>query len=94
MAMTDPLSSPITAASNSVVDVNLNINLNPESTVHYDMHKVKYRQPDTLNELRLFETLRQIRVSCAKLKVTSFVYFIALHKVVSSLERFMRHKNS
>ena len=71
--MTDPLSSSTPAPSNSILDLNLNMNLNPETKVHDDMYNGKYREPDTLYETVLFETLKQFRVSCAKFKVTSFI---------------------
>ena len=51
------------------------MNLNPETTVHDDMYTLKYRQPDNLYETVLFEPLKQIRVSHAMFKVTSFVDF-------------------
>ena len=44
-------------------------------TVHDNTYNVKQRQPDTLYEPVMFEAIRQIRVSCAMFKVTSYVDF-------------------
>ena len=68
--MTDSLYSSTPALSYLLLDLNLNMNLNPETMVHNDMYNVKYRQTDTLYEPVL---LKQIRVSCAVFKVTSSV---------------------
>ena len=46
--MTDPLSSTTPVPSNSLVDLNINMNLSPETTLHDDIYNVKHRQPDTL----------------------------------------------
>ena len=66
-AKTDPFPHLITAP-NVLLDSNLNMNLNPETTVHDDMYNVKYRKPDTLYEPILFQPLKKIRVSSAMFK--------------------------
>ena len=48
--ITDPLHSSTLAPSNLLFDLNLNINLNPETSVHDDMHNVKYRQINYMNQ--------------------------------------------
>ena len=58
--MRDPLHSSTPAASNPLLDLNLKMNINPESTVHDDMYNVKYRQTDTLYEPVLFEPLSKL----------------------------------
>ena len=40
--------------------LNVNMNLNPETTVHDDMYNVKYGQLDTLYEPVLFESLSKL----------------------------------
>ena len=47
--------------------------LKPETTVYDDMYSVKYRQPNTLYEPILFESLKQITVSHVMFKVIRFV---------------------
>ena len=54
-AMTDLLSSSTLAPSNSHLDLNLNMNLNPATTVHDDIYNVKYKQPGTFYDPTLFE---------------------------------------
>ena len=53
--MTYPLPHSTLAAFDSLLDLNLNMNLNPEMTVHDNVYNVKYGQPDTLHKLVLFE---------------------------------------
>ena len=89
-AMTDPLSSPQPAPSNSLLDLNLTMNLNPEDTVHNDMYNVKYRQPDTLYGPILFKQLKQIKVSCTMFEVTSFIDCGPNLKSFSSLKRYIK----
>ena len=48
--MTDPLYSSTPAPPNTLLDLNLNMNLNPETAMHDDMYNIKYRQTDTLYE--------------------------------------------
>ena len=47
-AMTDLLSNPTPAMSKLLLELNLNMNLNPETTVHDERYNVKSRQSDTL----------------------------------------------
>ena len=63
--MTDPLSSPLAALSNLLLDLNLNLNLTHKTTVQDCMFNVTYRQPETLYKPMLFELLKKIRVSHA-----------------------------
>ena len=42
--MTDPLSSSMPEPLNSLSDLNLDMNLNPETIVCNDMYNVKYRE--------------------------------------------------
>ena len=73
--MTNPVFSAMPAPSNSLLDLNLNINFNPKNMVHDDMYDVKYRQPDTLHESVLFKPIRQITESSAMFEFTSFIDF-------------------
>ena len=82
--MTDPLSCSTPAPPNPLLDLNLDMNLNPESTVHEDIKNVKYRQKDTLYE-PVFKPLKQIRVSCTLFKVTGFIDFGPYLKSFNSL---------
>ena len=43
--------------------------------VHDGMYNVKYKQPETLHELVLFEPIRQIRINPMPFKVTSLFDF-------------------
>ena len=71
-------------------DLNMNVNLIPETMVYDDMYNVKYRQPDTLYEPIILEPFKQIRVSCIMFKVTRFVYFWPYLKSFSTLKRYVR----
>ena len=73
--MTDPLYSLTLALPNLLLDLNLNMNLNPETTMHGDMYTAKYRQPDAFYEPVLFQTYKKIKASHAMFKVTGFVDF-------------------
>ena len=44
--MTDPLSSSAPAPLNSLLDVNQNINLNPDTTMYGDICNIKHNQID------------------------------------------------
>ena len=46
--ITDPLFSSTPAPLNPLLDLNLNMKLNPKTTVHDDIYKIKSRLPDTL----------------------------------------------
>ena len=71
--MTDPLYRPTSAPPNSLLDLNLNMNLNPKITVHDDMYDVKYSHTDTFMTQHYLNPLSKL-VSCAILKVTHFIY--------------------
>ena len=73
VTMNHPLTNATSAALNPLLDLNLNMNLNPEITVHDDMYSVKYSQPDTLYDAMLFEPLKRIRVSHDMFKATSLL---------------------
>ena len=60
ITMADPLPNLTFALPNSSLDVKLNMNLNPEATVHDDMYKVKYQHPDDLHEPVLCKPIRQM----------------------------------
>ena len=62
--MADPLYTSTPAPINPLLDLNLNMDLNPEAMVHDNIYNVKYRQ-----------LLKQIRVSHAMFKMTSFIDF-------------------
>ena len=66
------------------------MNFNTETTVHDNMDSVKYKQHDTLYEPVLFATLKQIQVSHAMFKVTSFDDFGQYLKSFSYLEWYVR----
>ena len=68
-AMTTPLYSSTPAPSNPLLDLNLNMNVNPETMVPDNMFNLKYRQTNSLYEALLFEPIKQIRVSHAMFKV-------------------------
>ena len=87
--MTYQLSSPTPVQSSSLLELNWNMNLNPETIVHDDMCNVKYGQIDTLYEPILFEPLKQIKVSHATLKVTSFIDCGPCLNSFSSLDRYI-----
>ena len=59
--MTDPLSSSTPVPPNLLLDLSLNMNLNPKTTVDDNICNIKYRQPDNLYEPVLFEPLKQIK---------------------------------
>ena len=88
--MTDPLYSSTPPAPNLLLDLNLNMNLNPKTTVHDDMYNVKYRQTETLYKPLLFEPLKQLRVSHVMFKVTNVIYFGLYLKSFNSLEKYIR----
>ena len=60
--MTDPLFNSTSAPPNTLLDLNLNMNLNPENMVQDVIYNVKYRHPDMLYDPVLFESLKQIKV--------------------------------
>ena len=87
--MTNQLSSVTPAPSNLLLNLNLNRNLNPGTMVYDDMYNMEYRQSDTLHMPVLFEPLKQIRVSHAMFKATSFVEFGPYLRSFFSLERYI-----
>ena len=89
-AMIDPLFSSTPAPSNLLLAINLNMNFNPETTMHDDAHNVKKRQPDNLYESVLFEPLIQIRVGHVMFKVTSFSDFWLYLKSFAYLENMSK----
>ena len=66
------------------------MNFNPETMEHYGIYNVKYTQPNTLYEPVLLKPLKQIIVSHAMFKVTSFVDIGPCLKSFSSLQRYIR----
>ena len=58
--MTDPLYNYTPVPTNLLLDLNLNMYLNPKTMVHGDMYYVKYGETDILSEPASFETLKQI----------------------------------
>ena len=85
--MTDSSSSPTPASLNSLLDLNLTTNLNPETVMPDDMHNVKYRQLDTFYGPILFKPLEQITVDHPMFKVISFVEFGPYLKSLSPIRR-------
>ena len=73
--VTDSLPNSTSLPSNPLLDLNLNMNLNPETTVHDNMYNVKYPNFDNLHEPVLFKPIRQVMVSPAMCTVTSFINF-------------------
>ena len=63
VAITNPLTNSTPAPSHSLLDFNLNMNLDPKMAVHGHVYNMECRQPDILQELVLLEPIRQIRVS-------------------------------
>ena len=88
--MPDPLSSSTPKTSNSLLNLNVNMNLNPETTEYDDMHNMKYMQPDTLCEPVPFQPLKQNRVNHVMFAVATFVEFRPYSKSFNSLERYIR----
>ena len=60
--------------------------------VHDDMYNVKCRQMDTLYESLLFEPFKQIRISHAMFKMTSFIDFGPYFKSFLSLEKYVEQE--
>ena len=75
-SMTNPLPNSTPAPSSWLLDLNLNMSLNPETPMHDDI----------LHELVLFIPIRQIKGSHAMFKVTSFVYVWPYLQLFDSLE--------
>ena len=88
--MTDPKSTPTPAHLHLLLDLNLKMSLNPGTTVHDEINNVKYRQPDTLHEPVLSESLKQIRVSHFMFRVNCCIDFRPYLKSFNSLERYIR----
>ena len=91
VAMTDPSPKSTPACSNLLLDLNVNMDLNPKMNVYGYMHNVKYKQPHTLHEPVFFKPIRQIIVHNAMFKVTSFVDHGPYLKLFNPLENHINY---
>ena len=82
----DPLHNMTPATSSPFLHLNLNIKLNPKTTMHGDVYNLKYGHPDTLHELVLFEQIRKTMLGHAMFKVMCFVEFLPYLRTFESLD--------
>ena len=84
--MTGPLPNSTPLLSNPLLDLNLNMKINPKTTVCDSKYNMKYQQPDTLNALVLFDPTRQERVNHAMSKVRCSMDFRPYIQSLNSIE--------